>query len=211
MPTHNNKDNPVEHNPLGEESEPKPVDISLGYEASDVKVTGILVFMVSLGIFVAVTGLVCYGIGKVINANMNKEDGPNSKWTKTVEIRQLGNLPSSPEMQNKVAEITKSFPQPRVQIDDGNIDVVDLHAREDILLDSYTWIDSSKGTVRIPIEQAMQIIAQKGLPVAQAQEGQQLMTGDVKPVVAMPLTNGFARTSYEQELKAEKQGVGNSQ
>ena len=211
MPTHNNKDNPVEHNPLGEESEPKPVDISLGYEASDVKVTGILVFMVSLGIFVAVTGLVCYGIGKVINANMNKEDGPNSKWTKTVEIRQLGNLPSSPEMQNKVAEITKSFPQPRVQIDDGNIDVVDLHAREDILLDSYTWIDSSKGTVRIPIEQAMQIIAQKGLPVAQAQEGQQLMTGDVKPVVTMPLTNGFARTSYEQELKAEKQGVGNSQ
>jgi hypothetical protein len=161
---------------------------------------------VSLGIFVAITGLVCYGIGKVINANMNKEDGPNSKWTKTVEIRQLGNLPSSPEMQNKVAEITKSFPQPRVQIDDGNIDVVDLHAREDILLDNYTWIDPSKGTVRIPIDQAMQIIAQKGLPVAPNAEGQQLMTGDLKPVVTMPLTNGFARTSYEQELQAEKQG-----
>jgi len=203
MPTHN--DNPVERNPLGEEPEPKPVDTSLGYEASDVKVTGILVFIVSLGIFVAVTGLVCYGIGKVINAHMDHEDGPNSKWTKTVEIRQLGNLPSNPEMQNKVAEITKSFPQPRVQIDDGNIDVVDLHAREDILLDNYTWIDSSKGSVRIPIDQAMQIIAQKGLPVAQAQEGQQLMTGDLKPVVTMPLTNGFARTSYEQELKTGTQ------
>jgi hypothetical protein len=202
MPTHNNNDNPMEHNPAGEEPEPQAIDTSLGYEASDVKVTGILVFIVSLGIFVAVTGLVCYGIGKVINANMNKEDGPNSKWTKTVEIRDLGNLPSSPEMQNKVAEITKSFPQPRVQIDDGNIDVVDLHAREDILLDNYTWIDPGKGTVRIPIDQAMQIIAQKGLPVAQAQEGQQLMTGDSKPVVTMPLTDGFARTSYEQELKA---------
>jgi len=202
MPTHNNNDNPMEHNPAGEEPEPQAIDTSLGYEASDVKVTGILVFIVSLGIFVAVTGLVCYGIGKVINANMNKEDGPNSKWTKTVEIRDLGNLPSSPEMQNKVAEITKSFPQPRVQIDDGNIDVVDLHAREDILLDNYTWIDPGKGTVRIPIDQAMQIIAQKGLPVAQAQEGQQLMTGDLKPVVTMPLTDGFARTSYEQELKA---------
>jgi hypothetical protein len=202
MPTHNNNDNPMEHNPAGEEPEPQAIDTSLGYEASDVKVTGILVFIVSLGIFVAVTGLVCYGIGKVINANMNKEDGPNSKWTKTVEIRDLGNLPSSPEMQNKVAEITKSFPQPRVQIDDGNIDVVDLHAREDILLDNYTWIDPGKGTVRIPIDQAMQIIAQKGLPVAQAQEGQQLMAGDSKPVVTMPLTDGFARTSYEQELKA---------
>ncbi len=197
MPTHN--DNPNENR------EPEPIDTSLGYEGSDVKVTGILVFLVSLGIFVAVTGFVCYGIGKVLNAHMNHEDGPNSKWTKTVEIRQLGNLPSNPEMQNKVAEITKSFPQPRVQIDDGNIDVADLHAREDILLDNYTWIDPSKGTVRIPIEQAMQIIAQKGLPVAPAQEGQQLMTGDSKPVVTMPLTNGFARTSYEQELEAEKQ------
>jgi hypothetical protein len=195
-------DNPMEHNPAGEEPEPQAVDTSLGYEASDVKVTGILVFIVSLGIFVAVTGFVCYGIGKVINAHLNHEDGPNSKWTKTVEIRELGNLPSNPEMQDKVAEITKSFPQPRVQIDDGNFDVTVLHAREDILLDNYTWIDQGKGTVRIPIEQAMQIIAQKGLPVATAQEGPQLMTGDSKPVVTMPLTDGFARTSYEQELKA---------
>jgi hypothetical protein len=26
-----------------------------------------------------------------------------------------------------------------------------------------------------------------------------LMAGDTKPVVQMPLTNGFARTAYEQE------------
>ena len=139
MPSHN--DNPHEHR------EPEPIDTSLGYEGTDVKVSGILVFLVSLGIFVAVTGFVCYGIGKVINAHLNKEDGPNSKWTKTVEMRDLGNMPSAPEMQNKVAQITKGFPQPRLQIDDGNVDIADLHAREDILLDNYTWIDESKGTV----------------------------------------------------------------
>jgi hypothetical protein len=194
MPTFN--ENPHE--------EHEPVDTSLGYEATDVKTTGIIVFLVCLLAFVAATGGVCWVIGAQINAYMNHQDGPNSKWTKTVEIRQLGNLPSNPEMQNKVAEITKSFPQPRVQIDDGNIDVADLHAREDILLDNYTWIDPGKGTVRIPIEQAMQIIAQKGLPVAAESQGQQLMTGDSKPVVTAPLTDGFARTSYEQELAAAK-------
>ena len=99
---------------------------------------------------------------------MNKEDGPNSKWTKTVDMRQLGNLPSNPEMQNKVAELTQTFPTPRVQIDDGNQDIADLHAREDLLLDNYTWVDQSKGTVRIPIERAMELIAQHGLPVAPA-------------------------------------------
>ncbi len=72
--------------------------------------------------------MLCYGIGKVINARMNKEDGPNSKWTKTVDVRQLGNLPSSPELQNKVAELTQNFPTPRLQTDDGNQDVADLHA-----------------------------------------------------------------------------------
>ena len=191
---------------------PQKIDASLGYERSDVGVTGIVVFITALAIFVAVGGVLCYGIGKVINAHMNKEDGPNSKWTKTVDVRQLGNFPSSPELQNKMAEITQTFPTPRVQTDDGNQDVADLHAREDLLLSNYTWIDESKGTVRIPIERAMELIAQRGLPVAQPAQTQQLMTGDSTPTVTMPLTNGFARTAFEQEEAAqEKQGVGNSQ
>ncbi len=89
--------------------------------------------------------MLCYGIGKVINAHMNKEDGPNSKWTKTVDVRQLGNMPSSPELQNKMAEITQSFPTPRVQTDDGNQDIADLHAREDLLLENYSWVDRVEG------------------------------------------------------------------
>jgi hypothetical protein len=146
--------------------------------------------------------VVTYGMGKLINAHMNKEDGPNNKWTKTAEIRELGNLPSSPEMQNKIAEITRTFPTPRVQTDDGNQDVADLHAREDLLLDNYTWVDQSQGKVRIPIERAMQIIAQKGLPVAPAVQQSPLLAGDLKRTVTAPLTTGFARTGYEQDQAA---------
>jgi hypothetical protein len=192
MPTHNLFD-------PGPDPEKHEVDQSAGYERTDASVTGIAVFLVALLIFVAVTGALCYGIGKVIDAHMNKEDGPNSKWTKTVDVRQLGNLPSNPELQNKMAEITQSFPTPRVQTDDGNQDVADLHAREDLLLSNYSWVDQSKGTVRIPIEQAMQLIAQRGLPVATAVETQKPMTGESAPTVTIPLTNGFARTSYEQD------------
>jgi hypothetical protein len=188
---------------------PKDIDASAGYEQSDVRVTGILVFLISLFIFVGVCGIVTWGMGKLINAHMNKEDGPNNKWTKTAEIRELGNLPSSPDMQNKVAEITRSFPTPRVQTDDGNQDVADLHQREDLLLDNYTWADQSQGKVRIPIERAMQIIAQKGLPVAPAVQQAPLLAGDKKPTIMVPLTSGFARTGYEQDQaaaqKAEEQ------
>ena len=183
---------------------PEEIDTSAGYELSDVRVTGIVVFLTALAIFVAVTGILCYGIGKVINAQMKKEDGPNSKWTKTAEVRELGNMPSSPELQNKMAELTQQFPAPRVQTDDGNQDVADLHAREDLLLDHYTRVDGKPGEVRIPIDRAMELIAQRGLAVAPAVQKGTLMTGDQEPVVVDPLTNGFARTAYELDVEASR-------
>jgi hypothetical protein len=188
----------------GHEPEKHEVDASAGYERSDANITGIVVFLTALAIFAAVTGLLCYGIGEVINAHLNKEDGPNSKWTKTVDIRQLGNMPSSPELQNKIATLTQSFPTPRVQMDNGDQDIADLHAREDLLLDNYTWIDQAKGTVRIPIDRAMELIAQQGLPVAPPAQVQPPMTGDNRPVIVMPLTDGFARTEFEQQEEHEE-------
>lgn len=186
---------------------PEEIDASHGYERSDIRVTGILVFLTALAIFVAVTAVLCYGIGKVINAYMNKEDGPNNHWVKpnTADVRQLGNLANNPELQNKVAELTQQFPTPRLQTDDGNQDITDLHAREDLLLNYYTRIDGQQGKVRIPIDQAMALIAKRGLPVVPEQNTQQngqtakLMTGDSKPEVTAPLTEGFARTAYELE------------
>ena len=46
----------------------------------------------------------------------------------------------------------------------------------------------------------MELVAQRGLPVAPAVVEAPLMTGDSEPVVTVPLTNGFARTGYEQDL-----------
>lgn len=198
MPTHS-------EDPLGSHGpKPEEIDTSLGYERSDVGVTGIVVFLASLLIFVGVCGVLTWGIGKLINARMNREDGPTSKWTATVNIRELGNLPNSPDMQQKVAELTEKFPTPRLQTDDGNQDVTDLHLREDLLLDNYTWVDQAQGKVRIPIERAMELIAQRGLPVAPAPQLQPAMAGDNRPVLLAPLTDGFARTAYEQDQAEER-------
>lgn len=194
MPLHN--DNKLPPHGSGEK-----IDASHGYERSDASVTGIVVFLISLGVFVAVAGVLCYGIGKVFNTAMNHEDGPNSKWTKTADVRDLGNFPSSPELQNKVSTLVEQFPTPRLLSDDGDQDVTDLHAREDLLLDHYTSIDGQAGKVRIPIDRAMELIAQRGLPVAAANAEPPMMTGDIRPVVTMPLTNGFARTAYEMEQR----------
>lgn len=198
---------PMHEDPHGSHG-PKPdeIDASLGYEPTDVRVTGIVVFLTSLAIFVAVCGVLTWGMGHLINVWMDKQDGPTSKWATTVDIRQLGNLPNSPDMQKKVAELTQQFPTPRVQLDDGNQDVADLHQREDLLLDHYSWVDQPQGKVRIPIERAMELIAQRGLPVAPPPAEEVLMTGDVKPAITVPLTNGFAPTAFEQN-EAEARSV----
>jgi hypothetical protein len=188
MPTHN----PGEHD---------PVNTSAGYEASDVRVGGVTVFIVSMAVFVAVVALVAWGLGKGINAYMAKNDPKPSKWSKNVDVRELGNMPTSPDLQNKMGELTQTFPTPRVQTDDGLQDIADLHAREDLLLDNYTWANAEHSKVRIPIERAMELLAQRGLPVVTTLNQPKPITGETAPRITAPQTNGFARTAYEQQQK----------
>jgi hypothetical protein len=183
------------------------VDTTLGYEGTDVKVTGIVVFLTALAIFVAVTGVLCIGIGKVINTELAKADGPTTKWNHPVDVRKLGNLASSPAIQQQFSQLAQRFPTPRLQTDDGYQEITDMHAKEDLLLDNYSYVDQGKGTVRIPIERAMELIAERGLPVAPASAQAPLLAEDSAPVVKAPLTDGFARTGYEQDQIAKAQAV----
>jgi hypothetical protein len=54
-------------------------------------------------------------------------------------------------------------PEPRLQTDPRG-DLRDLRAHEDNLLTTYGWVDKAGGVVRIPIEDAIRITAQRGLP-----------------------------------------------
>ena len=177
---------------------------SPGYETSDVQVGGIAVFLISLLAFLVIFFVFCFGMGKVINNALTKRDGPPNQWNQAnIPAGKLRNMESNPAMQQQeLKQLTQTFPTPRLQGDDGNQDTADLHAREDLLLDNYSWVDRSKGTVRIPIDRAMELIAQRGLPVAQQpQQNEPLMAGDSPISVQVPLTDGFARTAYEQELR----------
>jgi hypothetical protein len=182
--------------------EPDKVDTRLGYEGTDVRVSGVVVFLTALGIFVVVTAVLCIGIGKVINTELGKADGPTTKWNHPVDVRKLGNLASSPELQQQFAHLANRFPSPRLQTDDGNQEITDMHAKEDLLLENY------KGAVRIPIERAMELIAQRGLPVAASAKTEEKTLADAElPVVKEPLTNGFARTGYEQDQQAKAEAA----
>lgn len=60
-------------------------------------------------------------------------------------------------------EPLQRFPKPNLQIHPHD-DLVALQAREDSELHSYGWADRKAGVVRIPIDRAMELIAERGLP-----------------------------------------------
>lgn len=54
-------------------------------------------------------------------------------------------------------------PEPRLQ-ESPRADMKAMQAREDWELNHYYWIDKQSGKVAIPIDRAMQIVAQQGIP-----------------------------------------------
>ncbi len=155
-------------------------------------------------------------MGKAINYALVKHDGEPDKWHSQPVI--LGATPRGAKRedltsnavleQRELSQMTQVFPTPRLETDDGNQDTADLHAREDLLLNYYSSSpDLPAGTVRIPIERAMQLILQRGLPQAPSpQQAGTLMAGETAPSVTAPLTDGFARTGYElQTIEAREE------
>jgi hypothetical protein len=57
-------------------------------------------------------------------------------------------------------------PTPRLQTQPRE-DLKNLRAEEQKRLDSYGWVDASRGEVHIPIDRAMELLLQQGLPVRQ--------------------------------------------
>jgi hypothetical protein len=55
-------------------------------------------------------------------------------------------------------------PGPRLQVS-APADLEAFRAREEMELHSYGWINRTSGVVRIPIEKAMDLVLQQGLPV----------------------------------------------
>jgi hypothetical protein len=205
MPTndHEMHQTPGPHDPHVRDAE------SPGYETTDVNAGGVAVFLAGLFGFVLVFFVFCFVMGKVINSAIEKSDGPTTKWNRLSAFAgaettdgKRQDLASNPEMQQKeFQQMTTSFPEPRLDIDDGNQATADLHAREDLLLNYYSVTPAENGSIRIPISRAMELIVQRGLPVnTQAAAATVEMAGDEKPTVQAPLTSGFARTGYELEV-----------
>ena len=116
------------------------------HEESDINVRAVLGFAAGL----AILAVVVYVLLALLFAYYTRE-----------AAREPRMFPLSADQQRQLP------PEPRLQTNPQE-DLRRLRAREDDTLRGYGWIDKNAGVARIPIEEAMKMVVQRGLPVREA-------------------------------------------
>jgi len=113
------------------------------HESSDVNIRAIFGFALGL----LVTGIIIHVLVWVLFQYFNARE----------------NRIVAPEFPLAVTQEPRLPPEPRLQTNPRQ-DLSDLRAREDQALRSYGWVDRNAGVVRIPIDQAIKLTLERGLP-----------------------------------------------
>jgi hypothetical protein len=116
------------------------------HETSDVNIRGIFAF----GGGLIITALFIYFVVWVLFQYLNS--------------REIARVP--PVYPLAAAQENRLPPEPRLQTNPRQ-DLRDLRAQEEQVLNGYGWVDKNAGVVRIPIEEAMKLMVQRGLPARQ--------------------------------------------
>ena len=131
---------------------------SPGYETRDANVRAVLGFLIVLSIVLLFTAIVCWGLFRHYSAG-RANLAPASPFSSTRQ------LPTGPQLQVNPRQ-----------------DLLKFRAQQEHSLESYSWESREDGTVRVPIERAMEMLLKQGLPVAPSASSTETSPQVDKPV-----------------------------
>ena len=132
------------------------------YERKDISVAGVVYFLVGLAVACLFAYLLVRGLFWYLDRRFETDQPPMSPL--------VANAPTDtrripPEYNGDYEKFLKqSFPAPQLEVNERT-ELNDERLREENTLSTYDWVDQKAGTVRIPIDRAMDLLAQRGLPV----------------------------------------------
>jgi hypothetical protein len=121
-----------------------------GHETSDVSIRPIVRFGIGLGVATALISVALWGLFRLYDREERKQDRP---------------LPPM-----VAASLARTPPEPRLE-PDPLAPRRRIRAREDAVLTTYGWVDRRTGVVRIPIDRAMELLVERGLPPSKPPSG----------------------------------------
>jgi hypothetical protein len=153
-----------------------------GFERQDLGSKPIYGFLISLVVIGVAVYYTIWGVYRILDKYNLTHQPPVSPMAKVVtDTRSVD-----------TATVEATFPQPRLEVNERT-ELNDYRLKEEQTLNSYGWVDQSDGVARIPITKAMELIAQRGLPV--------------KPQVAAPAgtsASGPSNHSAGKQTKGKK-------
>ncbi|HET7624080.1 MAG TPA: hypothetical protein VFM25_02355 [Verrucomicrobiae bacterium] len=166
-----------------EESQARPQGFqrrgARGYEKRDANAKWIF----GVVVFLLVSGVSMHLVMSLVMGHLKKTPAPSDAWT-GMAARQMRKTPI----------VQTSFP--RLQIAPEK-ELKELRVREELELNTYGWINKTAGVVRIPIDRAMDLVLQRGLPTRSGTNGDRLGPSSFELQQQRPAT-------AEQEIKGAK-------
>jgi hypothetical protein len=131
------------------------------FEHEDLGAGGIFAFLAGLAIVGVLIHLVLFGMYKYLDHYERANQPPQNPLVKAANI----------DTREASSEDRNRFPQPRLEVNERT-QLNEQRLREEQVLDSYGWVDQKAGIVHIPIDRAMALIVQQGLPKAPVSQQQ---------------------------------------
>jgi hypothetical protein len=131
---------------------PHPPDHD-GFEQEDLSSKTALYFLAGLVLVGLVVYLIVFGMYRFLDSYATAHQ-PSMSPMVTPEADTRAVTPENAE----------TFPQPRLE-ENERTQFRSFIEDQDRKLATYDWVDKDRGTVRIPIDRAMELIEQRGLPV----------------------------------------------
>ena len=124
-----------------------------GFEQEDLSSRTALYFLAGLVLVCVVVYLIVFGMYRFLDSYATAHQPPMSPMV-------------APEADTRAVtpENAETFPQPRLE-ENERTQLRSFIEDQDRKLATYDWVDKDRGTVRIPIDRAMELIEQRGLPV----------------------------------------------
>ena len=133
-----------------------------GYERSDIGVSAVVYFLLGLAVAMLLVYFIVDGIYRYLDKRSEAGQTPVSPLV-TNAPADTRHIP--PQYDGNYEKYLKEgFPAPQLEVNERT-ELNDERLREENTLSTYDYIDKNAGTVRIPIDRAMDLIAQRGLPV----------------------------------------------
>jgi hypothetical protein len=127
----------------GARADDRVVNPDVHHEESDVNIRGIFGFAAALIVVAVIVHVAMWLLLRFFDVRADRQD----RIDYPLAVEQERRLP----------------PEPRLQTNPRQ-DLQNLRAGENDILTSYGWVDRNAGVVRIPIDEAIKLTLQRGLP-----------------------------------------------